>query len=255
MPRYLSFVIFALSIYPCAWGFSVSPISAEIDLAKQRSHLVTVTSQDKEVIPIKVKATSWSLTNEGKDIREDTTDIILFPGQFLLRPDEKRVIRAAPRTKAKPDIEQSYRILIQQVPVELKERQGTESGVKLLTSYATALYVAPKNPHSDTKIKSVERISNGLLFKLSNNGNAHTHLYRLTLTFTQDGKSASFDDEKYMPQFYNENLLAKSERDFLWMWPDDVANSLDLKRPFNIKVKFNCESCNGASTALTYSVP
>jgi fimbrial chaperone protein len=255
MFRYIALIISTFSLSSYAWGFNVSPISAEIDVTKQRSHLLTVTSQDKEAVPIKIKAVSWRLTSEGQDIREDTSDIILFPGQFVLRPDERRVVRVAARTKTKPDIEQTYRILIQQVPVELKAREGTASGVRLLTSYATAFYVSPKNPRSEVHLTAVDRASSGLVFKLVNNGNAHTHLYQLILTFSQDGHTVSFDKDKHMPHFYNENLLARSERDFAWKWPADIARAVDLKRPFDVEVKFSCESCGGTNAALTYSVP
>ena len=255
MRSFLSITILALSLAPSAWGFDVSPISAELDIAKQRSHLITITSQDKEQIPIRVKAVSWRLTKDGEDIRGDTKDIILFPGQFVLSPDEKRVVRVGARAKSKPDIELSYRILIQQVPVELNDRQGTESGVRLLTAYATAFYIKPQNPRSDVRLQSVDRSDGGLVFKLYNDGNTHTHLYKLTLTLSQDGKTVRFDTDKQLPHFMNENLLAKSERDFSWKWPDDASTAIDLKKPFKAELDFHCESCNNAVTELTYAVP
>lgn len=255
MLRYLFFTILALSLSPHAWGFDVSPISAELDISKQRSHLLTITSQDKEQIPIRVKAVTWALTKEGKDIRGATSDIILFPGQFVLNPSEKRVIRVGVRAKTKPAVEKSYRILVQEVPVSLQQRHGTESGVRFLTSYATAFYITPQNPHSDVQLKTVLTTADGLVFKLVNNGNAHTHLYQLSLTLSQDGKTTAFDEDKHLPHFINENLLAKSERDFLWKWPNAVPNSIDLKRPFGIELTFQCESCDKSVTALTYSVP
>ena len=255
MFRYFYFTILALSLSPYAWGFDVSPISAELDIAKQRSHLITITSRDKEEIPIRIKAVSWEIAKDGKDIRGDTSDIILFPGQFVLNPNEKRVIRVGARTKTKPAIEQSYRILIQEVPVDLKERKGTESGVRLITSYATAFYITPQKPHSDIQVKSAQRTADGLVLRLFNNGNAHSHLYQLTLVLAQDGKMVNFDNEKYLPHFINENLLANSERDFIWKWPDDIPQSIDLQKPIDIELKFKCESCDKAVTALTYSIP
>lgn len=255
MRRYLLIFVFLLVSPPYVWGFDVSPISAELDVSKQRSHLLTITSKDKEQKPIRVKAVKWQLTKTGQDIRQETSDLILFPRQFVLSPNEKRVVRVGARTTTKPEIEKSYRILIQEVPVALEDRHGTESGVRLITSYATAFYIAPQKPHSDIQLKSVERAADGLMFKLFNNGNAHSHLYDLALAFSQDGKTVHINTDKQLQHFRNENLLAKNERDFSWHWPKDVTNPIDLTRPFNIELTFNCEFCDRAISALTYAVP
>lgn len=252
----LLFLLFNfLSVPVVSAGISVSPISNSLDMTKQQSRLITVRNLSKErSVPVKLSVWKWALTNEGQDIREPSSDILVFPGQFLLEPDGLRAVRAAPRYREIPTIEHSYRILIRQLPVDLEGSSAT-TGVKFLTSFATAFYVQPTNPRSDVQFVNVTRNGDGLVFKLINNGNTHTHLRELVLLLSQGERIARFDDPEQLRRFYGENILAKSERHFTWHWPKVVSQNIDLRKPFSVRLKLKCEFCGRVQNDLTYSVP
>jgi P pilus assembly chaperone PapD len=206
-------------------------------------------------IPIKVSAKSWRLDIDGQDQRGATEDILVFPGQFVLGPSARRSVRVAVRYKDKPEVERSFRIIVQELPIDLEGRTTQNSGVKIVTSYATAFYVRPVNPQSRLRLSGVERQSDGLLFKITNEGNAHSHLRELALIFSQGAKTLRVDDPKHLPRFYNANLLAQSERHFPWRWPEDSASIIDHRLPFDVRLELECESCDGGRTVLRISVP
>lgn len=238
-----------------AWAISVTPLSAELDLDRQQTHLIAVTNADSGTpLPVKVSAKHWRLDLAGKDQRDETDDILVFPGQFILEPSARRSVRVAVRSKDKPEVERAYRIIVQELPIDLKGRGKQDSGVKLVTAYATAFYVRPRNPQSRLSLIGVERRQEGLLFKIGNQGNVHTHLRELALVFSQGSKRARVDDPKQLPHFTGENLLAGSERHFSWRWPMDFASVIDHRQPFDVQMELVCESCEDGRTVLRFSV-
>jgi fimbrial chaperone protein len=244
-----------LSLCP-AWAINVSPITAELDFARQRTGVITVINPGAaRPLPIKVSVKTWSMDSAGTDRRGATDDILVFPGQFVLAPTERRSVRLAARYKDKPDVERTYRVIVQELPIDLEGQTKQKTGVKLVTSYAIALYVRPNNPESRLLLTGVERRPDGLLFTIRNEGNAHSHLRKLTLRFTQGAKMARVDDPKQLPRFLSENLLAGSERHFTWRWPADIKSVIDSRQPFNVEVEVACESCDGGQTVLQFSMP
>jgi P pilus assembly chaperone PapD len=206
-------------------------------------------------LPVKVSVKSWQMDTAGVDHRGATHDIVVFPGQFVLAPSQRRSVRVAARYKEKPEVEQTYRVIVRELPIDLGGKSALKSGVKVVTSYATAFYVRPHNPQSRLRLTSVERQPDALLFKILNEGNAHSHLRKLVLTFTQGTKMARIDDPKQLPHFLNENLLARSERHFLWRWPLNTLSVIDSHQAFDIQIEVACESCDEGRTVLQFSVP
>lgn len=238
------------------WAISVSPITAELDLATQRTHVLTVANLGADrPLPIKVSAKSWRMDVSGVDQRSTTDDILVFPGQFVLAPQQRRSVRVAVRYKEKPKIEKTYRVIVQELPINLEGQTLDKTNVKLVTSYATAFYVCPDNPESRLNLTGVERRLDGLLFKIRNDGNVHSHLRELALVFTQGDRVVRVDDPKLLPRFLSENLLAGSERYFSWNWPADTLSVIDTQRPFDVRIEVACEYCEGARAVLQFRVP
>lgn len=252
------FLLLLLGFAVPAAAITVSPISAELDLSGRRSHLITVINTDEHrSVPVKVDVFTWMLTPQGADKRGPADDVIAFPGQFILKPGEQRSVRVAPRYTQAPDIEKTYRVLIYEVPVDLQGDASAEprTGIRLLTAYATAFYVRPAKPRSELRLDAVQRRAGGLLFKLSNHGNAHTHLRHLRLLVTQDGTTARIEDPQAMQRFYNENVMAGSAREFAWQWPARGLDRIDTQRPLSVRMELECEACAAAHAVLETSVP
>jgi fimbrial chaperone protein len=237
-------------------GLSVSPLSATLTLKNQRSHLLTVINSDpSRPIAVRIKALEWQLDHQGRDIRSPTTDLVLFPTQFILPPGERRSIRIAPRENVEPDLERSYRIMVQEVPVDLQGENEVSTGVRLITSYATAFYIAPLQPVSKLAIKEVTKNQHQLHFTLINSGNSHTHLHKLSIRILQDDKEYLIEGPEELRGIYNENLLANGQRKFIYTLPEALRNSLDMQTKMILQLKVDCESCGGMPTVLDVQIP
>jgi fimbrial chaperone protein len=254
---YRTLLLICVWVWFCpAWAISVSPITAALDLATQRTHILTVTNPDAmRALPVKVSVKTWRMDTAGVDHRSATDDIVVFPGQFVLAPMQRRSVRVATRYTEKPAVERTYRVIVRELPVNLDGRSEQKSGVRLVTSYATAFYVRPLNPQSRLRLSAVVRQSDGLLFNIRNEGNAHSHLRKLTLIFSQGAKTLRIDEPEQLPRFFNENLLARGERHIRWRWPEDASSTINPDRAFDVQLEVACESCDGGYTVLQFSLP
>jgi fimbrial chaperone protein len=231
MRLHLIFITLLIFNLP-AWAIKVIPITAELDLTKQRSHTITVINPDKKAVPVKIKVFQWALDENGEDIRNPTRDLRVFPRQFILKAGQKRQVRVLLRNRRQASVEKTYRVLVSELPVEL-ETSEKSSGLFVLFQYATALYVLPRQPQSKVQLRSVKRQKTGLVFTLHNAGNTHTHLQNLTLNL---GQVQLTEDD--LAGFYNENLLAGGTRRFV------VENSaLSSRRALRGTLTFTCEHC------------
>jgi fimbrial chaperone protein len=237
-------------------GISVSPLSATLNLKDGRTHLLTVSNTNpSQPVAIRVKALAWQLDQQGKDIRRPTNDLVFFPMQFILPGGARRAIRIGPRDHIAPALELSYRVMVQEVPVDLQGKNQVHTGVKLITSYATAFYIAPNKPQSKLAITKTTVNQKQLNFTLINSGNAHTHLRKLSIMILQGDLEYLIDDPQALKSIYNENLLSKAQRHFTYFWPEALRKSIDMQAPMVLTLTVNCESCGGIPTVLNANIP
>jgi fimbrial chaperone protein len=232
-------------------GISVSPLSSILDLNNSKSKILTVfnTSPAKSVA-IKVTVRSWRLDKQGNDIRKASEDLLIFPGQFVLPPLSRRSIRISYQPPQAPPIEKSYRVIVQQVPVNLAGNNKVQTGVNLVISYATAFYVEPSSAMSEVALEQVSVDAKKLHFTLNNSGNAHTHLRQAQIVITQDKQRFMITQPKALKGIFNANMLAGSQREFSLVWPESVSQALDFKAPMELELSLACESCASNSAVL-----
>ena len=225
-------------------SINVSPLSSILDLNNSKSKIITVfnTSPSKP-LAIKVTVHSWRLDEQGQDIRKPSEDLLIFPGQFVLPPLSRRSIRIAYQPPQATPIEKSYRVIVQQVPVNLADNNKVQTGVSIVTSYATAFYVEPSSAMSEVALKQVSVDAKKLYFALNNSGNAHTHLRQAQIVITQEKQRFMITEPNALKGIFNEKILAGSQREFSLVWPESISQALDFNAPMELELSIACESC------------
>lgn len=253
--RFTQIMIALLFIPSTSWAITAIPISAELDISQARSHIITVTNQDTQAtVPVKVEIYSWTHSETGEDIREPSNLIVAFPAQFAIKPGEQQKVRIAPRFKQRPEIEQTYRISVRQLPIDLSGSKKTQSGITLLTAYMTAFYITPKNPLSDIVLIKTIQFDKGIKFTLENKGNAHSHLVNLNLNISQNDHHISITDQEKLPDFASQNMHAGIKRIFTWEWPDALPDGFNINQDFNIELSFDCRYCAKTRRILSQKI-
>jgi len=183
-----------LAVSTTAWGFKVTPIELNFENKGSRSvQTILVENTTKEKVPVEIFAYERSHAN-GQEKRVKTRDFYFFPQQFILMPGEKRNIRLSwmgvrsnvePKDrskrmkKGKVDIEyeKAYRLVVKQVPVELKKNKASKTGIKFLYNYVASLYVKPGKVKPSLEVYSFKRKSSSQFeMEIQNKGGAHAIL-------------------------------------------------------------------------------
>ena len=251
------FILPFFIIFYCCNAFSItaSPISAELDISKKRSHVITiVNSSGGKTIPVSISVTTWSINPDGSENNIPSNDLLVFPRQLILKSKERRSVRIAPRSKSKPAIEKTYRIIIEELPINMDAAQTKQSGVNVLLAYRTAFYLLPNNPTSNLNLEHIQVGNNYYLFSIKNSGNTHTHLRHLKLSFMQNDILKQYIESEDLINFSGENLFANSSRQFYWFWPKGFTDDIDISQSVNVSFEYQCEFCSDINQKINFSI-
>lgn len=254
-PKNIIILLLVCIYFSNAYAITVSPISAKLDISKKRSHVINVINQNpNQSVPVNIMAMTWEIDKNGKEMLKPSKALMIYPRQIILKPNQRRSIRVAPRNKQQPIVEQAYRVIVEELPVKIGPQRKNKTGVNVLLAYATAFYIVPQNPQSILQLSSATRSPNGILITFHNKGNAHTHLRKLSLQIQQGEKNIVIDDEKKLNGLAGENILAGNTRIFNWKFPPLLASKINTKQPFSLSIQFECEDCSQGSLIFNTTI-
>jgi fimbrial chaperone protein len=197
-------------------AFGISPIKVYFEKGSS-SRDVTLDNADDKIVRLKVYAYKWAENGDGKRQLTPTQDIALFPSILELKPKSKRIIRLAAKLPPK-QIEQSYRLLIEQLPEGVvKKTEVTPDGAKPTKSTAQLnflytlnlpVFINPINIDRKSSITSSSVNGGNLSFNLVNQGNAHIFASVIEVT-TKDSTGKAIATKKINPTYVLPSIQRK----------------------------------------------
>ena len=256
------FVIFTILmgclLSPVALAINVMPFSGELDLNKTPNYKIQVGNRSNKEAAVKISVQKWKFDRFGKEIREATNDLIIFPKRLLLAPNADRSVRVSYRNGVPPRTEESYRIIVEEVPLAKKQNRSREKGasINVLTRYVTSFYVKPRNAESDIQVVEISsnNENNGFQLKIRNEGNAHTHFISPTMTILQNFERLIITDLDLLKPFTNTNLFALSDRIYDWKIPESLRETLKFDEHNKVTIEWNCENCDSKKDRISFLV-
>lgn len=221
-----------------AMAFKLSPMVVNFHPSGSKAtQVLTLENNANEKVPVQIEVFARSIDAKGEEIRKPTEEFNVYPEQVVLLPNEKRNVRVTYTGDNKQTLEQAYRIVATQIPVEFKERnakaQTAKSNLNFLIQYVASAYVVPANvaPQiviKETKISSAKKLS----VTIVNEGTAHKVLKAKTLK-VYSGKDKLIEVEK-PAELDAVNFLAKNERTIIFTLPKEIKTekAADLKAEF-----------------------
>ena len=97
-----------------AANLRVTPVIIE-PLAGSRAAAITLTNEEQHPMRAQIRVLRWSQEN-GQDVLSPTQDVVASPPFATLEPNEQYLIRLVRVAKLAPRGEESYRVLIDEVP-------------------------------------------------------------------------------------------------------------------------------------------
>jgi fimbrial chaperone protein len=217
-----------VSIEP-SQAYRVVPLTIELEPSGRGSQgQFRVINDTPSPVALQVTIQKRETAPDGSDVLTPTDDgqFVLFPPQMVLRPGQSQAVRVQWRGDAAPTSELAFRIITEQLPINLqRERQGGAQ-VTLLLRYEGTLYVSPPNAAPNIAVESAEPSTNDageqrLSVTVNNQGTRHALMGNLKLTVTAGGQSVTMSPEQ-LEGMNGANILAGATRRFSVAWPDGI---------------------------------
>ncbi len=189
-------------------------MSATIGVDKKNNSVLFYLENDTEQ-PIAVTATvlSRSMDINGVEKNENCeNELSAYPSQLIIPANEKRSIKVSWIGKTPPEIEKSYRLIAEQLPIDIDKKDKKKASIRVLLRYAAALYVEPKKLESKVTLEKFSLDDKFITFHLKNSGGKHQILSNLSLKV--NGKKSFDIESENLKGMTGENVLASSERIF-----------------------------------------
>ena len=211
-----------------AHGFTLVPISATVD---PKGYGVTasfrVENETSNRVAFQISMVTRDMNELGKETMLPATNLFtVFPPQGIIPAGQKQNVRVVWKGTPSPTNELAYRIVAEELPVDL-EGEKDSSHIKVLLRYLGTVYVRPKNCKSRLNVSAVTRASfqnstNAYEFAITNHGTAHQGLINpiLTLTDSQGNKTELRGEQ--LPGVEGQNVLALHTRRFRVGLPPDL---------------------------------
>ncbi|RJE70017.1 pilus assembly protein [Acinetobacter sp. JS678] len=179
-----SLLLFLPSMLNAA-SIRLSPVSVEI-LSDQSASSISLYNQSNESSDLQVRVFEWR-QNAGQDQLIPTDEIAVSPPFLKLQPNDSYNLRVVRINPAPVSGEQTYRIIIDELPKPIDNRK-VDQGVNVLLRSSLPLFVVNKD--AITKLTwSIQQEQNNSSLIINNVGNRHALLSNLTLVDTTANKS------------------------------------------------------------------
>jgi fimbrial chaperone protein len=212
-----------LALFLC-FSFALSPMSQSIDpQAKIKQGQLLLDNPTENPMAIEIKAAERVQKPDGTEEMPDTSELMVYPPQLIVPPKEKRTIRIQ-WTGQTPKSEKAFRIIAEQLPLEVEEKKTKKTGIKMLLKYIAAFYVTPVDSQAKVEIESIQA-GEKLMVNVVNTGTKHQLLQNAVLTLKNDKQSLRLEGEA-LKGLIGENILAGSKRIFQIPLPKNFSQDM-----------------------------
>jgi P pilus assembly chaperone PapD len=173
MKKVILFLIFSIYIF----AVTLSPLTQTLDSKKKKHLIFTVHNPTKEPVAVNFEILRLLDTDNNKEKREKTDKVTYYPSQFVLGATESKKVRIRYMGSTLPDIEEVYRVIAQELDIDVSDKKDEESiskvkaSIKMRFSYAGLLFVHQPNAIENLKVDSFEVSPNReITIHLNNSG-------------------------------------------------------------------------------------
>ncbi len=224
MKRFAAFVAVALAGISTLGGLSLEPLNQTfIPTQAGRIRTFRVVNTQGEQIAVRVRMLTRSVDDSGAEVRGDASgEFLVFPSTLTLPPGTGQAIRVQWLGSEEIDTELSYRIVVEQVPVDFQDQSTGGVDITVIFRYIGSVYVTPPGAKPDLVLAEAVREFNGteltgMRLRMENRGNAHgipdDLFIRLEYHEEQTGLTESVElGPEELPAFYGINFLAGTGR-------------------------------------------
>ena len=229
----LIFVIFgfalSVALIPYANAVVVSPVQIDLSL-KAPVGSFTVTNDSDVVLTYQSTALTWAQI-DGQDVQVETQDLIVTPPIVSIKPKSAQVFRVALFKPSKSLIEQSYRIILEDISTDVSQK--AENGLSFRFNHNLPIFYAPLRI-TDLMIYSIceSPAAGKSCVLIENKGNRHAKIIQFTAA------SANLEEASTI----SKTILAGSSSQWIFSTMQGSENTSNIKLitnkgPLNLNLK------------------
>ncbi|SHK45095.1 fimbrial biogenesis chaperone [Halomonas caseinilytica] len=212
-----------------AASVQIWPINPVIRSEENATGLWLENRGNKEVT-LQVRTFSWE--QEAGDVYSNQKNIIASPPVFTVPAGEKQLIRLTKVGSVEPGVEDAYRVIVDEVPVNNKDPDNQGTLLKFQMRYSIPLFVYGEGaqPLKEEGEDSSGFLEDGLSWRIVDNmleiSNSSNHHVRLTAASIVNGSHEVSQGNELLGY-----VLANSSN--RWPLPDGLNNQSSLKVQVN----------------------
>ncbi len=176
--RRLLIILAGLVAAPAAQATSlrVSPILLDVR-APGAAATVTLRNDEARPLDVQIRVFRWTQV-QGKDVLEPTTDVVASPPMAALAPQAEYVVRVVRVTKRPMAAEESYRLVVDELPNPAERRNGT---VTFVLRYSIPVFFGAGKVADASVAWTARRSGNAYVVSATNSGGKRLRVSNLTL--------------------------------------------------------------------------
>src|SRR5476649_460118 len=175
--RFLSCLLLMVGAHAGAASLQISPVMISLR-AGQGATGITMQNMGEAPVYGQVRVYLWEQKN-GDDVLTPTQEIVASPPIIQIAPKTSQIIRLVRRSQQLPPAEQSYRILIDEIP---HDDGAPSSGVDIRLRYSVPMFVLPAAEHGAPALAwSVFRKDGNWMLRVRNSGTQRAQIGALNL--------------------------------------------------------------------------
>ncbi|KAA1180537.1 molecular chaperone [Rhizobium tropici] len=177
LPCIAASMLFCLSAYGInAASLRVAPTSLEL-VAPASATVLNLGNDGDHPINVQIRVFKWSQA-DGIERLEPTRDVVASPPSTRMNPNGQYVVRVIRTSKAPVRAEETYRVIVDELPDASRTRAGT---VTLIMRQSIPVFFKQADVKAPDVSWSVARQGSGLVLVGRNNGGSRFRLSNLTL--------------------------------------------------------------------------
>lgn len=170
-----AFFLFAASILISSVGHSaslrVAPTTIEL-IAPDSASTINLRNEAKRPLNVQIRVFRWVQEN-GAERLEPTTDVVASPPAAKLAPNADYVVRVVRVSKAAVRSEESYRLVVDELPDPSRRKAGT---VALVVRHVIPVFFRNPDASSPDVSWSISRSGRGFVLAARNGGSSRLRI-------------------------------------------------------------------------------
>jgi fimbrial chaperone protein len=231
----LIFFLLLGNIQP-SFAFKIEPISrifTPTGSESTQSYDLVSDKPESQAVEMSVVKREMDLDGNETYIPADD-DFLIYPPQVILKAGTTQTVRVTWVGEPDPKQELAYRLVSQQIPINLKKPEVNnpttplttpKAQVEILIKYMGSLYVRPADVQPKVVLESIiaqtDKGKPAIAMILDNQGSGRASLANYSLNLTSAGKTVILKPDQ-LKEVTNQNILANHKRRFIFPHPADL---------------------------------